>query len=225
MATRTLKFLSTLVAVAFAVVVATTAARADQISEVSLAESMQDVTVTSNGPSGPADISLGTLANGVYTLSGSGSMIVPGSASNVAGSWSLTTTGMVEAVQPENEGAFAVDMNGATSTFSFTAAGVGTITGTATITEVQDGTPNPQFDGTWTLDNTTEPFDFTVNDLTLNGPATDFGVIAFGTSGTTSASTLSAGEFVTPEPASLGLFGLGLIGLALIIRRQARAEA
>ncbi len=188
------------------------------ISQFAISSSAQPVVF--QWISGSLDVALGTCTNmstftGTCTLTGNGLDETGGSP--VAGTYSITTTTGGSAISLGNptNGVFPIHLNGATSIFSFTDPN-GTFTATLNFTNVNDGSPNPHFDGTSSFDpNAT--FDFILATLTPSGSTVD----ALWTAGNGSASApISSGEFPTPEPGSMLLFGSGLLGLGTFLRRR-----
>ncbi len=214
-----------LCAVCLLALLSSTSALADPVTQYTLAGSIQAVGILGAG-SGTVDVTFGSCAvvsgNSVCTLSGSA--LTPGGSSTtytLEELYSGIGSSPVTATEVDSSGIFNIAMNGATAQISF---GGGAYS-TADYSLISDGSPNPKFSGTWGVSGT--PFDYTIANIQSDskcslGSTCTLDVVAGSTTASIN-SPVSSGEFVTPEPASLSLFGIGLLGFAFLFRRQLKA--
>lgn len=207
--------------VGFAFVAFATSAMASQIT---LQPSTQNITIT-EGTSGIVDLTLGACTGTTTitcTLSGSATGL-----SGQSGTYSLVTSGsspLKITAGPETtstSGVFPIGVSGATTTFTFTPTVGSPISGSVTYGNLNDGSANPHFDGTW-MPGGSGPFTFDYELSPLpNGDTLECIAASNCKSTDTSDSvTISAGEFVAAEPSSVALVSLVLLGGLLIGRKK-----
>jgi len=225
--TKITKLVVSLSVVCLLVVLGSTSAQADQYA---IGQSSQTIGITSSG-GGSVGVTFGHCAavggNSVCTLSG-GAVLEPAFAptSYILEELYTGTGSSPVTAGPGVGGIFGINMNGATAQVSFNG---GTTFSAVDYSLISDGSPNPKFSGTWDVSGAWLPFDYTLKNINA------LGVCSLGSactldavsmqSGATINSDISSGEFVTPEPASLSLFGIGLLGFAFFFRRQLRMTA
>ncbi len=189
--------------------------------------SNQNVTIIANG-SGSMNVTFGTCTavggSNVCTLSGEAFTSTPGMSlmpyileETYTGSGPSPVT-----AGPGKNGIFNLSMNGAAARISFNG---GAAWESIQYTAFTNGAMNPEAYGTW--NGSTSPFEFALEDIGMNGRCS-LGVncsLNSLTSGAKINSPISSGEFdsdLTPEPASLGLFGIGLLAIAFLIRSRSK---
>lgn len=195
-------------------------AQADQIS---IGASSQNVTLV-GASGGTLDVTLGLCAgstNTTCTLSGTATY--PNSSTTP---YTLTEdyagTGSSPIVAgPGSSGVYPLALNGATTWVQFGASAPVQIN----YLTLDDGSANPHFDGWWLVSGQKFNFDYTLQNISGDCNSNNCTVDYVAANGGTIANPISSGEFDTPEPASLGLFGLGLFGLAFVYRRRMKAIA
>lgn len=224
----------------FAVVVASSSASAQ--TQITLGNTVSPNIVTFTNVTTPTH-ELTVSFNCPATTSGTTCTVASGANSNLSiggvasganGAYSFTTTlgatGLPFLHDPLN-GLFTYNANNSPTVFSISGIGAspGTVTMSINIQTVADGSSTPRFNGIYTVTgvtggstlaqffpvNATNQFDFTVR---TNGP--DLLSLFNGANGGTASGPISSGEIVTPEPASIALFGSGLLLLGRVLRRR-----
>lgn len=198
-------------------------------TQYTIGPSSQTIGIVGSTTKGTVDVTFGSCAvvsgNTVCTLSGTADLTGSSSATTytLEELYSGTGSSPVTATETGTPGIFAIALNGATTQVKFDDQPFQAVD----YSIISDGSPNPKFSGTWNAGGVMLPFDYTIANIQTGG-ACSLGStctldVVSQTPGATINSSISSGEFVTPEPASLSLFGIGLLGLAFIFRRQLRA--